>query len=332
MRAASNPAVVYCAGVVLLLGLLLASLAWGALALDFNQIVGGLRRQGDQALAQAIIWEMRLPRALLAALVGAALAVAGVLSQTLVRNPLADPYLLGIANGASFFAVAGLTLGLAIPQPVLALLGAAVTFVLVMITAQQKGLRLAPFALILCGVTISALGASLTTLMMLMGDERALSQILHWLMGSLAGTEWRELLPLSVVLALVLPLLIHHSHQWDRLLLGEDKAQSLGLSLVSTRRLLALAILLLTGLAVASAGVVGFLGLLVPHLCRLWMGAGHRILLPTAALVGAILCMAVDLLCRTVLAPTEIPLSIPLAILTAPMLLSLIRRQANAVH
>lgn len=332
MRGPANPATVYGLGIGVLLLLLLASLAWGALPLDLNQLMGGLRRQSDHALAQAIIWEMRLPRTLLAALVGAALAVAGVLSQTLVRNPLADPYLLGIANGASLFAVGGLTLGLAVPQPLLALLGAALTFALVMVTAQQKGLRLAPFALILCGVTISALGSSLTTLMMLMGDERALSQILHWLMGSLAGTEWRELLPLSLALVIALPLLILRSHEWDRLLLGEDKAQSLGLTLVSTRRLLALVILLLTALAVASAGVVGFLGLLVPHLCRLWMGAGHRILIPTAALMGAILCVAVDLLCRTMLAPTEIPLSIPLAILTAPMLLSLIRRQANAVH
>ncbi|MBY6016182.1 iron ABC transporter permease [Halomonas denitrificans] len=327
-----KPLATYGVGLVTLLCLLLASLSWGALSLDMTQLLGGLKRQPEQALAQAVIWEMRLPRALLAALVGAALAVAGVLSQTLVRNPLADPYLLGIANGASFFAVAGLTLGLAVPQPLLALLGAGVTFALVMMTAQQKGLRLAPFALILCGVTISALGSSLTTLMMLMGDERALSQILHWLMGSLAGTEWPELVPLAIALAVLLPLLIRHSHEWDRLLLGEDKAQSLGLSLVTTRRLLALAILVLTALAVASAGVVGFLGLLVPHLCRMWMGAGHRILLPTAALTGAVLCVAVDLLCRTVLAPTEIPLSIPLAILTAPMLLSLIRRQANAVH
>lgn len=332
MRGWSNPMLVGWLGIAVLLLLLMASLAWGALPLDPEQLIGGIRREGEHALAQAIIWEMRMPRALLAALVGAALAVAGVLSQTLVRNPLADPYLLGIANGASLFAVGGLTLGVALPQPLLALLGASLAFALVLLSAQQRGLRLAPFVLILCGVTISALGSSLTTLMMLMGDDRALSQILHWLMGSLAGTGWTALLPLSVALALLLPLLIRHHHEWDRLLLGEDKAQSLGLSLVRTRRLLAVAILLLTALSVASAGVVGFLGLLVPHLCRLWMGAGHRILLPTAALMGAILCVAVDLLCRTLLAPTEIPLSIPLAMLTAPMLLSLIRRQANAVH
>ncbi|TKB56063.1 FecCD family ABC transporter permease [Ferrimonas aestuarii] len=314
---------------LLLVALMTLSVAWGPLSLSMEALWQGLRRTGEQPLAQTIIYDMRLPRVLLALLVGAALAVAGVLSQTLVRNPLADPYLLGVANGASLLAVTGITLGLALPQWLLAIVGAVVAFLLVMVSAHQRGLRLAPMALVLCGVTISAMGAALTTLMMLLGDERALSQILRWLMGSLVGAQWWDLLPLVIALTVLLPFLFCYSHQWDRLLLGEDKAQSLGLNLVAVRWQLAVAILLLTALSVAAAGVVGFLGLLVPHLCRLAIGGSHRLLLPLAALVGGTLCVAVDLLCRWLLAPTELPLSVPLALLTAPLLLSLIRRQAH---
>ncbi|EOA8958760.1 FecCD family ABC transporter permease [Vibrio harveyi] len=319
-------------GCLALLILIIGSLSFGAFSFSLSEIWGGIWRKTEYEVVSTILWEMRLPRTLLAALVGAALSVAGVLSQTLVRNPLADPYLLGIANGASLFAVSGITLGILLPQWLLALLGATAAFFLVSLAARQNGLKLSPLALILCGVTISAIGASLTTLMMLLGDERALSQILRWLMGSLVGSQWHAIWPLLFSLILLLPLLIIHAHKIDQLLLCDDKAQSIGLSLSSERQVVALVILIFTAFSVAAAGVIGFLGLLVPHLMRQWFSASHRELIPTAALFGAITCVTVDLLCRVLFSPIELPISIPMALLTAPILLIQIRRQSNAMY
>ncbi|BDY05552.1 iron ABC transporter permease [Ferrimonas sp. YFM] len=320
-------------GPLLMLALPLA-LMWclsrGAVPLSLEQIWQALSGDPDSALVRIVLLEMRLPRALLAALVGAALSVAGVLTQTLVRNPLADPYLLGVANGAALAAVTGLTLGWWLPVPLLAVIGGALAFALVMVVASHPRLSLSPYPLILCGVAISALGSSLTTLMMLLGDERALGQILRWLMGSLAGADWQRLLPLALVLPPLLWWLCRRAGVLDLMLLGQDKARSLGVNLQTERRGMALAILLLTALAVAAAGAVSFVGLLVPHLARMWVGAPHRILLPIAALLGALITLLVDGLCRVLLAPEELPLSVPMAVMTVPLILLLIRRQAHA--
>ncbi|USD39096.1 iron ABC transporter permease [Ferrimonas sp. SCSIO 43195] len=317
----------------LVLGLLLVSL-WaltqGAVSVPVAQAWEAVWSGSGDPLIRVVIVEMRLPRVLLAALVGAALSVAGALTQTLVRNPLADPYLLGIANGAALAAVTGLTLAWSLPTPVLATLGALAAFVMVMSVASYGRLSLSPYALILCGVAISALGSSLTTLMMLLGDDRALGQILRWLMGSMAGADLERSLPLLVALPLAMIWLRWRTVKLDLMLLGQDKARSLGLHPLFERRAVAVVILVLTALSVAAAGAVSFVGLLVPHLARMWVGGLHRRWLPVVALLGAMVTVGVDGLCRLLLAPEELPLSVPMAVLTVPLILLLIRRQADA--
>lgn len=315
-----------------LLILFITGVSYGALSLSFSELIGGLIQSEDDKLASAIIYDMRLPRVILAALIGSALSVAGLLTQTLVRNPLADPYLLGIANGASLFAVSGITLGLFVPQWLLSVLGATSAFILVMMCANRKGVSVSPMALVLCGVTISSIGASLTTLMMILGDEQALSQILRWLMGSLVGTTREHIIPLAIALPIIVYLAYRNRHYLDLMLLGDEKSQSIGVNLTLLRWQVAFGVLLLTGMSVASAGVVGFIGLLVPHICRLLVGGSHKHLIPITATLGAVTCVFVDIICRWLLAPNELPLSVPLALITAPLLLSLIRRQTHAAY
>lgn len=278
---------------------------------------------------QSIVWQIRLPRTLAAALVGAALSVAGTLFQAVLRNPLADPYVIGTSAGAQLGVIVALLLPLDIgifgfgPLQVLAFLGALVTVLFVYGIARTAG-RTPIVTLLLAGFVTSSFLLSATTFLMLMSNR--MEQVVTWTMGSLDVSEMTQLTstaPLVVAGILAAVLL---ARQFDVMLLGEEHAAHLG---VRVERLKLWAIVLaslLTALAVTLAGVVAFVGLVVPHAMRLVFGPGHRVLLPAAALAGAVFVVTAGIVSVVALAPTPIPLGIVTSVIGAPLFIHLLRR------
>jgi iron complex transport system permease protein len=279
-------------------------------------------------LQNQIVWDLRTPRVLLAAVIGAALAAAGVALQGLVRNPLADPYVLGVSSGASLGAVLVLTFGAGAAGGLsvagAAFVGALGTLVLVYVLAQRAG-RLTAGRLILSGVAISYLAGAGTSLVQLHANPNEIRGILFWLMGSVAGAAWSDLgVPAAAMVACTGWLLLQH-RGLNALAVGDDDAAALGVDVHRLRIGLLVAASLLTATAVAVAGGVGFIGLMVPHAARLVVGADHRRLLPVATLAGAVFLVLVDLATRAVDRPNEYPISVFTAAIGAPFFLWLLR-------
>ncbi len=288
----------------------------------------GLVAHRQPATVDALVWELRLPRSLLAALLGAALGLAGAVTQGLFRNPMAEPGVLGVSAGAATLAVIGFTLGLdarsSLAVPTLAAAGAGlVLLVLVGLTRDRSDTT----TLLLSGIVLGAMCGSLTTLLLALDTERwdLGIKVVRWLMGSLEGRSWAHLrsavLPLAAAAALALWLRL----DLDALQLGPDTAASLGVDLVRTQRLALLAVALLVGTATALAGVIGFLGLVVPHVVRRLGGPGHARLLPLSALGGALALLLVDMLGRS-FHQLVLPPGVITSLLGAPFFLWLLRR------
>jgi iron complex transport system permease protein len=277
-----------------------------------------------------IVWQIRLPRVALAALVGAALGLAGAGFQGVFRNPLADPYLLGAASGAGFAAslamVSGGVLGLgALGVPLAAFVGAATTVALVVALAR-RGWSLPIVPLVLAGVVVGSCLAAGTSFVLLAAREQA-AGVLTWLLGSLAFASWGRvgtLLPPVVVAGAVL---IAAARSLDVLQLGERAAAQLGLRVEGLKLAVVAAGTLATAAAVSVAGVIGFVGLLVPHAVRLALGPDHRRLVPLSAVWGAGFMVLADLVARTVIAPAELPVGVVTALVGAPFFLLLLRRR-----
>lgn len=277
-------------------------------------------------LRDAIIWELRLPRVLAAAAVGAGLALCGAVMQALTRNPLADPYLLGLSSGASFGAVAFLLAGAALLMPLGAFLGAGIAMALTLLITQLLG-GATPARAILAGISISALAAAATSLLIFWsatGDSYR--EILSWLMGSLSGVVWSEALLVLAALALAgLPVLLS-GRSLDAFAFGDAAAASLGVDVSRLRWLLLGGTALLTGVLVSIGGAIGFVGLIVPHLARLITGSRHRVLLPIAMLLGASFMIWTDTAARSLFAPRELPVGIVTALVGAPIFLLVLLR------
>ena len=277
-------------------------------------------------LRDAIIWELRLPRVLTAAAVGAGLALCGAVMQALTRNPLADPYLLGLSSGASLGAVSFLLLGAALLMPLGAFLGAGGAMALTLLVTQLLG-GATPTRAILAGISISALAAAGTSLLIFLsatGDSYR--EILSWLMGSLSGVVWSEALLVLVTLALAGPPILLSGRSLDAFAFGDTAAATLGVDVARLRWLLLCGTALLTGVLVAVGGAIGFVGLIVPHLVRLMVGARHRVLLPVSMLLGACFMIWTDTAARTLFAPRELPVGIITALLGAPIFLLVLLR------
>lgn len=302
---------------------------------DVWQIVlrhlGGGGATADPALDQ-IVWNFRTPRVVLAALVGAGLAVSGVVLQAVVANPLADPYVLGVSSGASLGAVLVITLtsgalgGLGVSSA--AFLGAGGAVVLVFLLGQRGG-RLAPTRLVLSGVAVGYLFLAATSYLQLQATPTELRTVMFWMLGSVAGAKWGQLTIVSIVVLTTTVVLSLFGRQLNALLAGDESATALGVDVHRLRALLLVLASLLTGTVIAVAGGIGFVGLMIPHLVRLATGADHRRLLPQSALVGAIYLVVVDLLSRTVNRPNELPLGILTALFGAPFFLWLLRRNKS---
>lgn len=278
-----------------------------------------------------IVWDLRLPRIITAILVGVALTLSGATLQTLIRNPIADPYILGAGPGASVGAVivmlVAAPVGFAqVGVPLAAFLGAMLALVVVVLLGRRNGV-LSPTRMVLAGVVVGYLCNSLTNYLQLRANPARLNGVLHWLLGSLSGSGWEGLLPPSVIILLATVWVFGLSRQLNALSFGEETASNLGINVGRTRLVLLVLSSLLTGSSVALAGGVAFIGLLVPHIARLLVGPSHQRLLPVAALFGSGLLMLVDLISRTVNAPNEMPLSIFTAALGGPFFLWLLQKE-----
>lgn len=287
----------------------------------------GRGASGDPALDQ-IVWNFRAPRVVLAALVGAGLAVSGAVLQTVVSNPLADPTVLGFSSGASLGAVVVITAGGAavggLGVSAAAFLGALAAGVLVFALGQRRG-RLAPTRLVLAGVAVGYVFLSATSFIQLRATPTESRTVMFWMLGSVAGAQWSQLPTVTAVVLGTTAVLALFGRRLNVLLAGEESATALGVDVNRLRAVLLVLSSLLTGTVIAVAGGVGFVGLMIPHIVRLTTGAHHRRLLPLTALLGAVYLVLVDLLSRTLDRPNELPLGILTALLGAPFFLWLLR-------
>lgn len=282
------------------------------------------------SLAQdQIVWQFRLPRTLLAALVGGSLAVAGAVLQAVIRNPLADPFVLGASSGASLGAVAALAAGAAVPGLAVsgsAFTGAAVAALLVFMLAQRGG-RVESLRLILAGVALSYLFSAATSWITVTAEHGKLPGLVFFLLGSVSSATWGMLaIPAVILLAGVCHALLRVG-PLNAVMTGDETATSLGVDVSRFRIEMLIATSLLTGAVVAVSGGIGFVGMVVPHVCRLLVGADHRRLLPVTVLAGAVFLVLVDIIARTAASPQELPIGIVTSAVGAPFFLWLLRRR-----
>ena len=298
----------------------------GAVSLSPATIVRALA--SPEAPAAAIVRDIRVPRILLAFLVGGALGVSGAALQALVRNPLADPYLLGISGGAGLAAVLAMALGVsgAWGVPLVAFLGGLVAVGLVYRLSTVAGSRLDPRVLVLAGVIVSAFTGAVMTAVLTLSNAEQLRNAFLWLLGGFASASWRTVTVFAVYAVLPLLLLFGAARALDLLSLGEEPAESLGLEALRARRLVYLATSLLTAVSVAVCGVVGFVGLIAPHALRGVLGPAHRRLLPAVFLASGGFLVLADALARTVARPIELPVGVITALVGVPLFAMLLKR------
>lgn len=302
---------------------ILAAITQGSVALSLDQLWQALQGQGS-LLNQTLVWELRLPRVLAAFATGGLLAVAGALMQILLRNPLADPYVLGISGGASVAALLAILMGLTgLLLSGAAFIGAVLSTVLVFGLAQGIG-RASPMRLLLTGVVIAAGWGACITLMLALAPPQKIPGMLFWLMGDLSyahtpGLAWLVLVPICFILV---PL----GRSLNVLARGPMQAAALGVNVKQLERLVFIIASLLTAIAVTTAGSIGFVGLVVPHMLRLLLGNDQRLILPACALAGGTLVTLADTLARTVIAPEQLPVGVITALLGVPTFLYLLRR------
>ncbi|MER5934692.1 iron ABC transporter permease [Streptomyces sp. NPDC002054] len=319
-----------------LLGSAVAGLALGPVRIPPGQvldIVLGGQRTGAFA---AIVWDVRMPRVLLGAVVGAGLAVTGTVLQALVRNRLADPFLLGASSGASAGAVCVLVLGVGaglattVTLPAAAFAGSLGALVAVYAMARRGG-SMTTGRLILAGVAVQYVLSALTSLVLVLAAKAdQVRLVLFWTLGGLGGARWDELALPAAALLLGTGLLLALARPLDLLLAGEEGAQTLGLDTGRFRAAVFVLASLVVGVLVAYSGAIGFVGLMIPHAARMAVGAGHRALLPVAALGGAVFLVLADLVARTAAAPEEIPVGVVTALVGGPFFLWMLRRSSRA--
>lgn len=314
------------------------SLAFGAARVELGQVLAilgqhlfGIAVETPVSVGQdSIVWQLRAPRVLLGALVGAGLALVGTVLQAVTRNPLADPHLLGVSSGAAFGAVVvvlylGEFAGL-LSLPLAAFVGALASMLLVLAIASRSG-RLHSDRLLLAGVAVSFVMMAASNLLLYLGNPHAASSVLFWMLGGLGLARWELLWLPALCLALALAVLLGLGRALNALMAGEQSAVSLGLEPRRVRLLVFVVASLLTGVLVSLSGAIGFVGLMLPHVARFLVGAEHRRLLPVAALLGALFLVWVDVAARTWLAPQDLPIGIVTAAIGGVFFVALLRRR-----
>ena len=290
----------------------------------------GLGEVSWSAGQEHIVWLIRVPRMLLGALVGAGLALIGAVLQAVTRNPLADPHLLGVTSGATLGAVivvlhVGEIVGL-LTLPIAAFIGALLSMLLVLAIASRQG-RLDSDRLLLCGVAVSFVMMAVANTLLFMGDHRASSAVLFWMLGGLGLARWELLAVPSAVVLLGLFLLLGMARPLNALMAGEQTAVTLGLNARNVRLKVFLIASLMTGVLVAISGSIGFVGLMIPHIARRLVGAEHRRLLPVSALLGSVFLVWVDVAARTLIAPEDLPIGVATAAIGGLFFIGLMRKR-----
>ena len=326
------------AGVAILAAL---NLILGAFDVELSRVVGLLFDKAGIDLGieysdreEAVVWVIRLPRMLTAALVGAGLGISGAALQGLFRNPLADPGLIGVSSGAAFAVALAVILGLntlglfALP---LAAFAGGLILTLGIYAFARRGGRAQMATMLLVGIAVNALLASAISFITSFSDDAQLRDIVFWLLGSLAGSVWNFVLAAGPLILVAIVVLMRQAGALNLLTLGDAEARHLGLRVERSQLTIVTAAALATGAGVAVAGVIGFVGLIAPHIVRLALGPDHRRLLPGSALAGAILVLGADLGARTIAAPAELPLGVLTAIIGTPVFLFLIDRARRSL-
>jgi len=317
--------------VLVLLVAVIASALVGSEHIDLLRAVFGAAEGNVDAL---ILLRIRLPRALMAVIVGGALAGAGTVLQALLRNPLAEPHLLGVSGGAAFGGVVALILGGAtgiIPAvlvPIGSFAGALLTMLIVYRLGTVHG-RLQPYTFLLAGVVCNAFTGALIMALNTLADFFQAHGVLFWLMGSLQAQSYWLVLASATYVAAGLLWLLRHSRELNVLSLGEESAAQLGVHVGRTRRVSFVVSSLLVGAAVSVSGMIGFVGLIVPHVTRLLIGADYRLLLPASVLVGGTFLVLADTVARSAFGPTEIPVGVVTALCGGPFFIYLLRREGG---
>ncbi|MFW0788841.1 iron chelate uptake ABC transporter family permease subunit [Gordonia sp. CPCC 205333] len=300
--------------------------------LVWAEISGGRTTLGP--IQRGIVWDLRLPRSLLAAVCGAGLALCGAVLQSLLRNPLADPFVLGVSSGASTGAVSVVVLGIGVGAVGMAggaFIGAMAAFGLVLLLVRLTGTGAAD-TVILAGVAATQLFSAFTSFIVYTSaDPEQTRGVLFWLLGSLASAQWSQVVVCAVVVGFGLLVCVLHAGNLDALTFGNDSAASLGVRVARTRTVLLMMTALMTAVIVSTSGAIGFVGLVLPHIARAVVGMGHRILLPTVALLGAIFLVWVDAAARVVIAPQELPVGVATALIGVPVFIAIFAMRGRSM-
>ncbi|MGZ2257090.1 FecCD family ABC transporter permease [Roseobacter sp. A03A-229] len=325
-----------------LIAVCVTSLAVGASGTSLWRALWSLvTGQGAAATEAVILWDIRAPRTMLGAFVGAALAVSGAVMQGLFRNPLADPGLLGVSAGAGLGALLAIVVGGALPfgvaayfgdalLPVMAFVGAWASMLLLYAVATRSG-RTSVATMLLAGIALAALTSALSGLLIYHADDMQLRELTFWQLGSLSGSSWAKVMIAGPVILMATFIATTLARGLNGLALGEASAHHIGINVQRTKNIAILAVSAATGAAVAVSGGIGFVGIVVPHLLRLATGPDHHGLLINSALLGASLLLLADIVSRLVVAPAELPIGIVTAVLGAPFFLWILLRRRNVV-
>ena len=329
MRLKSKFVAIYSLTVLLIVTAILA-LSSGAVPIKMLSLLEGTATE----LERTVLVEIRAPRVFLAGFVGAALALSGAALQGLFRNPLADPGLIGVSSGAALGAIAMIVLGsgLNMPSavipyalPAAAVLGALAVTIFLYLFAAYFG-QFSILTVILVGIAVNALASVGIGAFQYVSDDAQLRSLVFWMMGSFGRASWETVIPAMGIVFVSLALLLTQTNNLDRLQLGEDEARYLGVDVKKMKRLIILSAAAAVGAGVSISGIIGFVGLVVPHIVRLILGSGHALVLPGSVLIGALFMMLADLVSRVLQSPAEIPVSLVTAAIGAPFFLWLISR------
>ncbi len=324
-------------GSVSIVLLFIFSLTMGVYSMSFtealNNVVNIILHFGpSNDMGEKIIYFLRMPRSISVLCVGAGLAVAGAIMQSLIRNPLVDPYITGVSSGASFTVVLvtlggfsfGVSSGLAIP--IAAIIGAIVAFSLTMAIAEATGGKAMSY--VLAGVIIST-GLSAATTLIIYFNSKDYANIMHWMFGSFMDLSWSNALVIAFTVVPIILIALVYSRKMNIILLGDEHAKYLGMDTRLFKRGMMVLTAVLTAFCVAYCGVIGFIGLIIPHVCRMILGGDNRLVIPASAILGALVMLVADIFCKTVMAPAELPIGAVVAVVGVPFFLYLLIREGK---
>ncbi len=323
-------------GIVSIVLLFIFSLTMGIYQISFTDalndvwnIIVNLGPSSD--MGEKIIYHLRMPRSISVICVGAGLATAGAAMQALIRNPLVDPYITGVSSGASFMVVlvtlGGFSIGMAsISVPIAAIIGAVLAFGIVMLIAEAAGGKAMNY--VLAGVIIST-GLSAAITLIIYYHSQEYSSIIKWMFGSFADLSWSnaEVIAFGTIIPIIITFC--YSKKLNIMLLGEEHAKYLGIDVGKLKKGMMILIAILAAFCVAYCGVIGFIGLIIPHVCRMVVGGDHRLLIPTSAVMGALVLLIADIFCKTVAAPSELPIGAVVAVIGVPFFLFLMMKEGK---